>query len=46
MCRFRISAHDLRIESNRYATNYINRTDRIFIYFIYLFIRYLKRVHN
>ena len=29
MCRFRISAHDLRIESGRYAKNYINRTDRI-----------------
>ena len=29
MCRYRISAHDLRIESGRYSKTYINRTDRI-----------------
>ena len=29
LCRFRISADDLRIGSGRYAKNYINRTDRI-----------------
>ena len=29
MCRFRISAHDLRIESGRYSKNRIDRNDRI-----------------
>ena len=29
LCRFRISAHDLRIESGRYSKNPTNRSDRI-----------------
>ena len=29
LCRFRINAHDLRIESGRYSKNPTNRTDRI-----------------
>ena len=29
LCRFRISAHDLRIKSGRYSKNPTNKADRI-----------------
>ena len=29
LCRFRVSTHDLRIESGRYSSNPTNRADRI-----------------